>query len=209
MRTSLFRDNRALALVEFAMSLPLLLILLLGGVELTNQILVQKQLSQIAMMVADNASRMGDDAVLGAKPVNEREINDLLLGAEIEAGGLDIAKNGRIILSSIERNEDGGQWVHWQRCFGLKPDFQPAYEEGEGSSGTDFEGLGTGPTALLASEGDAIMFVELAYDYAPIVPIHFAVGGVKEFRSSAAMNVRDRRDLSGVQSYPGATPSTC
>lgn len=208
-RRRIFAADDGVALVEFAISLPLLLILLLGGVELTNQVVVRKQLSQIAMMVADNASRIGDDSVLGAKPINEREINDLLLGAEIEGGNLDLARNGRIILSSIERNADGGQWVHWQRCFGLKADFQPTHEEGKGANGTSFAGLSAGGVNLAAPAGDAIMYVELAYDYTPIVPIDFALGGPSEFRSNAAMNVRDKRDLSGVQPYPGAPASTC
>lgn len=202
-------DRRGSTLVEFAISLPFLLILLLGGIELTNQIITRKQLSEIAMMVADNASRMGDDSVLGAKPINEREINDVLLGAEIQAGRIDLANRSRIILSSVERNEDGGQWVHWQRCYGLKADFLPSHEEGEGETGTGFAGIRVGNTTLTASEGDAIMFVELAFDYQPIVPMAFALGGNQEIRSTAVMNVRDRRDLSGVQPYPGSIASTC
>jgi hypothetical protein len=204
----LLHDIRGVALIEFAVSLPLLLMLLLGGVELTNQVVTRNRLSQIAMMVADNASRIGDDAILGPKPINEREINDLLLGAEIESGNLKFAKNGRVILSSVER-KNGRQYIHWQRCFGSKADFQPAQREGETTPDQPFGGPTAGTTTLTAAEGDAIMLVEMAYDYQPIVPLPYALGGAAEFRSKAAMNVRDKRDLSSVKSYPGVTASTC
>jgi hypothetical protein len=204
----LYHDIRGVALIEFAVCLPLLLVLLLGGVELTNQVVTRNRLSQIAMMVADNASRIGDDTVLGPKPINEREINDLLLGAEIESGNLNFSQNGRVILSSVER-KNGKQYIHWQRCFGLKADFQPSQREGETTPDRPFSGPTAGTTTLAAAEGDAIMLVELAYDYQPIVPLPYAITGADEFRSTAAMNVRDKRDLSGVKPYPGTTASTC
>lgn len=207
--TRLFADRRGAALMEMAFALPLLLILVMGGAELTNQIIVRKQMSQIAIMVADNASRMGDDVVLGAKPVSEREINDVLLGAEIESAKLKLGDHGRVILSSLEQNESGGQWIHWQRCYGRKTNVHPAYSEGTGRTGTAFEGIRAGSTVLRAARGDAIMFVEIAYDYQPIVPIAFRGNGVSEIRATAAMNVRDKRDLSGVQPYAGSTPASC
>ena len=43
------RDTRGLALVEFAFSAPLLLLLILGGIELVNYALAHMRVNQIAL----------------------------------------------------------------------------------------------------------------------------------------------------------------
>src|SRR3546814_13154337 len=49
----------------------------------------------------------------------------------------DFRTHGRIILSSLERNDDGGQWIHWQRCYG-DLDVESSYgEAGDGEEGTE------------------------------------------------------------------------
>ena len=51
------RDQRGAALMEFAFTAPLVLALGLYGVEMGNQALTHMRLSQIALNLADNASR--------------------------------------------------------------------------------------------------------------------------------------------------------
>lgn len=198
-----------LAAVEFAIGMPFLLILFLGGGELMNNIMARKRVAEIAMMVADNASRMGDATVLNNKPISEAEINEVFLGAQIQSGGLDLETNGRVVLSSLEVNADGGQWIHWQRCFG-----DAAYTipnaAGTGATGTAFTGVGPAGNLIRATAGDAVMFVTVVYDYRPIVPVAFAGYTTRRFTATAAVNVRDDRDLSGIQNpIPAATVATC
>src|SRR3546814_6366403 len=55
---------------------------------------------------------------------------------------MDFKTHGRIILSSLERNADGGQQIHWQCCYG-DLDVASSYgEAGDGEEGTDFPGMG-------------------------------------------------------------------
>lgn len=197
------------AAVEFAMSAPLLLTLFLGGGELTYNIMARKKVTEIAMMTADNAARMGDDSVLSNRPISEAEINEVFLGAQIQAGSLDLPTKGRIVLSSLEQNSDGGQWIHWQRCFGAAAYTSP-HPAGTGISGTAFPGIGPTGSPLTASAGDAVMHVTVVYDYTPIVPVAFAGYTTRRFTATAAFNVRDDRDLTGIQNpTPAATVATC
>lgn len=194
-----------LAAVEFALSMPLLLTLFLGGGELTNNIIARKRITEVAMMVADNAARMGDDTVLSNKPITEAEINEVFLGAQLQAASLDLEANGRIVLSSLEQNDDGGQWIHWQRCFGAA-DYDPPDEEGTGETGTAFPGMGATGSLITASEDDAVMHVTVVYDYTPLVPVAFAGYTGQRFTATAAFNVRDDRDLSGPTNPTPAAP---
>lgn len=198
-----------MAAVEFAMATPLLLTLFLGGGELAHNIVARKKVAEIAMMVADNASRMGDDTVLSNKPIFESEINEVFLGAQIQSGSLNLQTNGRIVLSSLERNTDGGQWIHWQRCYGAAS-YTPPDAAGTGATGTSFPGMGPSSNRITASAGDAVMHVTVVYDYQPIVPVSFAGYTTQRFTATAAVNVRDDRDLAGIQNpSPAATVASC
>src|SRR3546814_5524986 len=85
-------------------------------------------------------------------------------GVETQAGNLDFRTHGRIILSSLERNDDGGQWIHWQRCYG-DLDVESSYgEAGDGEEGTDFPGMGFEGAEVTAAAGTAVMFVEIYYE---------------------------------------------
>lgn len=96
------RDRRGVALIEFGYFLPILLALGVTGVELANYITVRLRVSQLALHIADNASRLGEGSVLVARRLTERDINDLLTGAGMQAGNLNLYGRGRVILSSLE-----------------------------------------------------------------------------------------------------------
>ena len=203
------RDHAGgIAMTEFALILPILVLLGSLGIEYTNYVVTKKRISEIAAQVADNASRMGDVSVLTNKPVSEAEINDLFVGATLQGGDhLALATNGRIILSSLERNGDGGQWIHWQRCFGAKAHPSSYGVEGDGASGTAFDGMGRTGSKVTAAQGTAVMFVEIAYSYTPVIGILPIT--LNDITEVATYNVRDLRDLSQVYPSAGVTASNC
>jgi hypothetical protein len=202
----LARCNSGVSLTEFALGLPILLTLGTTGLEVTNYVTTMRKVSDLAALVSDNASRMGDQSALGARPISETEINDLFAGAELQAGTLDLANKGRMILSSVELNADGGQWLHWQRCRGAFPYTSDIGEAGDGETGTDIDSFGEG-AGVAASSDNAIMMVEIAYDYEMLVPVFdVELGPITE---SVAFNIRDQRDLTQVYNPDSATVANC
>lgn len=205
---ALFHDRSGLALIEFAYSLPFLTIVGMGATELTNYAWVKLQVSQIALNTADHASRLGENGVLQDIKIYESDINDLFTGADLESGSLDLAANGRVILSSLTRNDDDGQWIQWQRCTGALDHDSSYGEEGDGETGTSFTGMGISGKEIKASADTAVMFVEVAYTYQPLFTDAW-VPGPMELVEFAAFNVRDDRDLTQIYTVSGVTASTC
>ncbi|OYX44832.1 MAG: hypothetical protein B7Y90_19175 [Alphaproteobacteria bacterium 32-64-14] len=200
----LWRDKAGLALIEFAYSLPVLTMLGLGGVEIANLSITHMRVSQIAISLADNASRAKQDIVAGVPRMREYDVNETFQGAALQSGGLDIEENGRLILSSLEVNSQGGQWVHWQRCFG-KAAYKSSYgKQGDGITGTGFPGMGPANRRIRAESGFAVMFVEVVYNYRPL--IFSSLVPPQSIRKTAAMYVRDDRDLTDIFNPPPTAP---
>jgi len=204
----ILRDVRGVALTEFAFALPILLVLTAFGLELANYVLATKRIGDLAVLVTDNASRMGTrSAGLSIQQVSEAEINDVFVGAQLQGNLPDFEQNGRIILSSLQQNPDGGQWIAWQRCFG-EGTFPPAYGvEGQGETGTSFEGMGPPNRRVQAPAGTAVMVTEIYYTYEPIFPITgVKAAPITEF---AAFNIRANRDPSAPRNAEDVEPSLC
>ena len=72
----LARNERGLAFIEFAFAAPVLLLLILGGLELANYALSHLRVNQIAMTVADNAGRV-------TTGIDEANIYEVFAGAEV------------------------------------------------------------------------------------------------------------------------------
>lgn len=211
----LSRDTSAVAMVEFAFSAPLVLAAGLMGVETAYFVMTHMQVSQIAMQVADNASRVGENDVLVSRKVYENDINDTFVGAEKLGDNYDIFGQGRIIISSLQKNglsgSNNGQEIRWQRCRGAKQVDSSYGVEGDGADDSSLKGMGDAPhwkDWIRAEDGTAVIFVEVSYTYEPITPFEFF--GDEEIHYTAAFNVRDSRDLTGLyQTNPASPVSSC
>lgn len=222
----LFEDRSGLALMEFAFTLPFMLALSLTGAELTNYTITRMRVSQLALHIADNAARIGSGSQMQLKKISEADINDLLTGAGLQAGSLDLYERGRVVISDLEPianpNPTNKFHIEWQRCRGTKTTYNSMYKtqfqtdellDGIGEDKDDKQRLAT------AIEGGATMFVEVFYEYRPLIKTSILPSSMVE---TAAMMVRDNRDLSddsakgasathphGIYQVSGVTPSTC
>ncbi len=203
------RDERGLAFIEFAYMLPVLMSLGLGGIELANLAITHTRVSQLALSLADNASRAKQEVASGLPRMREIDVNQVLKATTLQSGRVQLDGHGRVILSSLETNAEGGQWIHWQRCAGGLTSFTSAYgPQGKGATGTAFNGMGPAGRRVKAEPGYAIMFVEIAYDYQPM--IFGKLIPDRRISKSAAMYVRDNRDLSRLYNdAPVAPVSSC
>lgn len=184
------RNQSGIALIEFALAFPLLLTVGLGGLETANLAMANMQVNQTALLVADNASRV-------RLSIDEGDVNEIFSGADLSTKGLDFQANGRIILSSLEHNgqtgTSEGQYIRWQRCWG-NGSFTSSYGV-EGTGKTDntlAAGMGPAGQEIQSASGTAVMFVEVAYTYQPLVSN--ALFGTRILRATSAFNVRERTD---------------
>lgn len=184
-------------MVEFAFTAPLILSLGMLGTETAFLTITHLRISQVAMQVADNASRVGELDMLVARQVFERDVNEAFVGAEKYGENFELMQRGRIILSSLQQNAQGGQNIRWQRCRGAKVFNSSFGVEGTGANGRSFPGMGPSGQQIQASPGTAVMFVEVAYDYRALTP--FTMFDGQEIRYTAAFNIRDNRDLTQIR----------
>lgn len=199
------RNARAAVIIEMAFAIPFLVLVGFGGLEIANLTLVNTQISQIGLSVADNAARIAAGSNLALPQVREADINEIFAGIEKQAPKLKFQDNGRIILSSLQRNDDGGQTIKWQRCYGKLVVASAYGVEGRGATGTGFAGMGPAGKEVTAAGGTAVMFVEITYNYQPLLYGKWL--GPRTIKSTAAFNIRETRDLTQV--YSPGTKSSC
>ena len=71
------------------------------GLETANLTLTSLRVSQAALNLSDNASRMGQAiANSTSRTVYESDVNQMLTGLGLQAGDIEILERGRVILSS-------------------------------------------------------------------------------------------------------------
>jgi hypothetical protein len=168
------------------------------------------QVSQAALALADNASRMGQTGNAAVSPtIQESDIIEILTGTRLQTDNLDLLENGRVILSSLEHKRiaaEGNreqQFIRWQRCKGTR-NYASAYASGINTSDAAFTGVG--PTgSVKAIENSAVMFVEVEYVYQPLFGDMFMAGEL--IKQEAAFTIRDERNLAAGLNND-LTPST-
>jgi hypothetical protein len=216
------------ALLEFAFSMPLVMMLGLYAVETTSLAMMNLRVNQAALNLADNAARVGLHNADNREELREIDLNDVLAGARLQGAGWDLAKRGRITLSSLEEH-DGDQLIHWQRCIGLKSgvDYDSHYgqtkptdglqehdgkKEKDYDDGVDLKKKGMGPAGdeVKAPDDSGVMFVEINYQYNPIVSARWLPTGATRIHYTASFIVRDRRIFEKIYNpNPAATLMTC
>lgn len=191
------RDRSGLAMVESAFALPFFVFAGLCGVELANYAITMMKVNQLAVLIADNASRVGDISQLESRRVYESDINDVLIGADIQAGQkLEFFNRGRAIISSLEvvpGSKSGEQYIHWQRCRGDKT-WPSNYGKAGDRLGTN--GMGPAGKTVIAMDGGAVIFVEIAYDYKTLIAPQLISN--RTISAISTFTVRDKRDISQI-----------
>jgi TadE-like protein len=209
---NILSSQSGLAMVEFALSLPILMTLGVGFIELSQYTHAHMRVSQIALSVADNAGRINQS-------IDVTDVDAIMIGARIAGEGINFGQNGRVILSMIEQNAqpspNTGQKISWQRCFGLLNVTSSYGAQLDGATNATYvDGFGPTGRKITAQDLSGVMFVEVVYDYQPLFPIANKLVGklqANKISAIAAYPVRDRTDnvLKNGLSLPTSQQRLC
>jgi len=194
--------------VEFAFTAPFLLTVGLGGMETANLAVSHMQISQIGMLVADNASRVRTS-------IDEADIREIFTGASLTGKSIEFSENTRVILSNLEHNglsgSDEGQWIRWQRCYGANTKYASSYGvEGDGRTNASLA-TGMGPTGkkITATTITAVNFVEVVFDYKPLISDRFFGDIVIRYESAFVVRERDDHAMNNSSNISSGDLWTC
>lgn len=202
-------DTRGVSLVEFAFIAPAILTLGAVGTEVAWMSIVNMQVSQVALSLADNASRLGQTDNSSVTPtITESDVDSIMAGAIRQGSSIGLATRGRVILSSLEYDDvTGKQYIHWQRCQG-NLERSSAYgnqTDRNGLQSTGIDGVGQSGEKIRAAQGSAVMVAEVYYKYDSLFAN--ALTGAPLFRQEAVFSIRDDRNLApGVTGSSGDSP---
>ena len=205
---SIVEDTSGLALLEFAFTAPVMLLIGMAGMETANLAVSHLQVSQIAMLVADNASRVRES-------IDEADIREIFTGADLTGDAIDFSPNARIILSNLEVNgrtgSEAGQWIRWQRCYGGNTSYGSSYgQENDGRYDSSLAaGIGPAGNKISASPSTAINFAEVIYDYEPLISDRFFGDTVIRYESAFVARERDDHALKNASSIPSGELWKC
>ncbi len=148
------QEHRGAAMIEFAMILPVLSLLAVGGAEAGRYVLAQQKVSRMASNISDLTSR--------EPALSNQDIDQVFDAAEYIMSPFDIGPSTIIIISSVSKDgEDDDPVVNWQRS-------------GAGSlSNTSRVGVPGGsasmPNGVELRAGQDVIIAESFYRFEPLV----------------------------------------
>lgn len=146
------RDRRGVVAVEFALMMPVFLLLLLGCVEVAQYVLLHQKMQRSATTVADLMTRnSGWEAA---------EIADMFEAVAHVATPFDMTERGVVIMSGLTGRPDGNAQIGWQR-------------KGAGglAAGSEIGSQGAvivPPDGLVIPTGQTVIVAEVKFDYDPV-----------------------------------------
>ena len=146
------RGDKGVVAVEMAMAMPVILALILSGIEVTRYVLLNQKVERAAATMADLTSQ--------SPVMTEAEIQGLFFATSNVLTPYDLAADGRVIVSSIARSGGGDATIRWQRAFGA----------GGGASTYGLEGaVANLPVGFVVRDGENVIVTEVFYDFQPIL----------------------------------------
>lgn len=167
-RTGLGRDRRGVAMVEFALATPLLLVVCFGGIEYVNYVLALQKIERIASLTADAIAR-------NTLPPSERSFIDTLKAVDKVGAPFKVDEQGRTIITGVigvTQNDRIVNKVVWQRCGGRLRGVASTV----GSQWTGTADYADGPNITLPNDisllqNQMVVIAEVAYRYKPLINV--------------------------------------
>lgn len=144
-------DQRGTFVVEMAMAMPVLLVLLLVGIEFTRYVLVNQKVERASASLAD--------LVAQSTVMTEGGMDNLFEAAKYVMEPFDIGAHGRLIVTSVAAS-GGPPRIRWQRSYGA------------GSETSNFGNQGAVaklPDGMVVRDGENVILCEAFFRYEPMV----------------------------------------
>lgn len=149
---ALWDDRGGASLIELGFAMPILVTLLLGGVEIARYVLLHQKLDRVSSSIADLVSQ--------AETISVPDLQNIFDAAQFVAKPFDLPASGTVIVSSVS-NPIGtpGTKVNWQKSGAGNI---PATSQ-VGAPGS----AATLPRGFTVADGQTIIIAEVFFDYAP------------------------------------------
>ncbi|MPZ55788.1 MAG: pilus assembly protein [Rhizobiales bacterium] len=168
------RDDRGVSAVEFALVLPLMVTLYLGGVEVSQGLTIDRKVTLAARTITDLAAR--------TDKIPEGEMTNILNASKAVLLPYSTA-NAKVTISQVLIDDNGNATIDWSVS-------KNGTVRAKGSTVTL-------PSALKVK--GALIWGEVSYDYKPV--IGYVITGTMTLSDQIYM--RPRKSDSGVQ-YPAS-----
>ena len=153
----LWRTKDGLAYLEFALILPILLALLLGGIEISRYIQTSQKVDKLTHTIVD--------LVAQAPQISEGELDQIMIAAQHVMQPHNFTDDGVIIVSCVGYNEFDQLVVKWQHQGGGNLSRSSAI----GAEGT----AATVPADFTVEDRDNVIIAETFFSFSPIVNEEF------------------------------------
>ena len=147
------QQQDGVAVIEFALCAPVLLLLLLGSVEATRFLLINQKEEKIAFTVADVTAQSTDLTTAG--------LDQLLAATGDMMDPYAFEPNGIVMITSVTKSVGGNPVVNWRHTGG-------GQLTGQTSHVGDVGAQATLPAGFTMNDRDNIIIAEVFYRFTPI-----------------------------------------
>lgn len=156
-------DRCGVAMLEFALMLPLFLGFVLTGIEVANYVLANNRTQRLAAMTADLVAQSG----VGTVGATEGDMYDLFSAIDLTAQPFDIRNHGRVVITSVKGTDNNNDRtienrILWQRFDGNYLTALPLL----GCNQTNE--IATMPNARILPLNEMLFHVQVTYNYQPV-----------------------------------------
>lgn len=146
------KDQRGGIMLEFAFAMPVMIGLLLGGVEFARFALVNQKMERVTSFVGDFVAR--------AEALDEADFDDYFAAAQQLSVPFELFTAGNIVVTSVT-GESTGPEVLWQQV-GAGSISQPSHVGAPGDAAVL-------PAGFNVDEGEGLVITEVWFDFEPIL----------------------------------------
>jgi len=149
--SKLLKSECGVAAVEFALGLPLLILLLFGSVEVTRSVLITQKLERVSATLSDVVSQ--------SQSATSTQLGQIITAAGQLMLPYDFASDGYAIISSVSKTGTNAPVINWQ--YKSAGTIQTSHI---GVSG----GVATMPANFTMVDKDTVIVTEVFFNYRPL-----------------------------------------